>query len=72
MPRQRPADPDAVVKLILMVLSSTHVDDETAMTVLLRAMSLPSPDLVPVQKRLRTFSAQFHDFRLVRAQIPAA
>src|SRR5262249_13785561 len=32
----------------------------------------PSPDLAPVQKRLRTFSAQFHDLRLVRAQIPAA
>ena len=28
---------------------------------------LPSPDLVPVQKRLRTFSARFHDFRPVRA-----
>jgi len=26
-------------------------------------------DLAPVQKRLRTFSAQFHDFRSVRAQI---
>jgi hypothetical protein len=33
---------------------------------------LPSPDLVPVQKRLRTFSAQFHDFRPVRAQITTA
>src|SRR5262249_21927805 len=32
----------------------------------------PSPDLAPVQKRLRTFSAQFHDLRPVRAQIPAA
>src|SRR5215472_10949819 len=30
---------------------------------------LPSPDLVPVQKRLGTFSAQFHDFRPVPAQI---
>jgi hypothetical protein len=30
---------------------------------------LPSTDLAPVQKRLRTFSAQFHDFRPVRAQI---
>ena len=32
----------------------------------------PSPDLAPVQKRLRTFSAQFHDFRPVRAQIATA
>src|SRR6516165_5229882 len=23
----------------------------------------PSPDLAPIRKRLRTFSAQFHDFR---------
>jgi hypothetical protein len=30
---------------------------------------LLSPDLAPVQKRLRTFSAQFHDFQPVRAQI---
>jgi hypothetical protein len=30
---------------------------------------LPSPDLAPVQKRLRSFSAQFYDFRPVRAQI---
>src|SRR5262245_3167073 len=35
-------------------------------------MLLPSPDLAPVQKRLRTFSAQFHDFRPVRAQIATA
>ncbi|MGB8738765.1 MAG: hypothetical protein WCD52_00480 [Xanthobacteraceae bacterium] len=33
---------------------------------------LPSPDLAPVQKRLRTFSSQFHDFRPVRAQIATA
>ena len=32
----------------------------------------PSVDLAPVRKRLRTFSAQFYDFRLVRAQIAAA
>src|SRR6516162_5910893 len=32
----------------------------------------PSVDLAPVQKRLRTFSAQFYDFRLVRAKIAAA
>src|SRR5215469_18184041 len=31
----------------------------------------PSVDLAPVQKRLRTYSAQFYDFRLVRAQIAA-
>jgi hypothetical protein len=29
-------------------------------------------DLAPVQKRLRSFSAQFHDFRPVRAQIATA
>ena len=29
-------------------------------------------DLEPVQKRLISFSAQFHDFRPVRAQIAAA
>ena len=28
--------------------------------------------IAPVQKRLRTFSAQFHDFRPVRAQIATA
>ena len=33
---------------------------------------LPSADLAPVQKRLRPFSAQFHDFRPVRAQIAPA
>jgi hypothetical protein len=33
---------------------------------------LPSADLAPVQKRLRPFSAQFHDFRPVRAQIATA
>jgi hypothetical protein len=32
----------------------------------------PSVDLAPVQKHLRTFSAQFYDFRLVQAQIAAA
>ena len=32
----------------------------------------PEMTPVPVQKRLRTFSAQFHDFRPVRAQIIAA
>src|SRR5215469_3582602 len=32
----------------------------------------PSVDLAPVQKHLRTYSAQFHDFRLVRGQIATA
>src|ERR1700752_1800698 len=31
-----------------------------------------SPDPAPVQKRLRTFSAQFYDFRPVRGQIATA
>jgi len=33
---------------------------------------LPSPDLTPVRKRLGIFSAQFHDFPPVRAQIATA
>src|SRR5215831_5376134 len=31
----------------------------------------PSADLAPVQKRLRTYLAQFYDFRPIRAQIAA-
>src|SRR5215510_15404040 len=33
---------------------------------------LPSSDLAPVRKRLGSFSAQFHDFPPVRAQIATA
>src|SRR5215469_16210602 len=37
-----------------------------------KSASCSSPDLAPVQRRLRTFSAQFHDFRPIRAQIATA
>ena len=49
------------------VCPSSH-QDETDQGCTLR----PSPDLASVQKRLRIFSAQFHDLRPARAHIATA